>query len=235
MDAQRIDALDGLAIAFTNGELDRKSIWNLNFLDIWFVLTLGAAYSMTLVGTMSREQCAEFKFRAAGVYRQLALETADNATQRKSWCESNKQASLKLSEAFRELRSEQPDAERFILPLLEAVDLLTHTNVHYKLTAAKLADPEFLKKCQEAVIRHADEWQDRLAGHIRWEDYMVLLQAFFENRIDSGMADLAASLDADYIRQFARKNVPVKADMPGRLQKIRDGLREIYDKDNRKM
>lgn len=235
MDAQRIDALDGLAIAFTNGELDRKSIWNLNFLDIWFVLTLGAAYSMTLVGTMSREQCAEFKFRAAGVYRQLALETADNATQRKSWCESNKQASLKLSEAFRELRSEQPDAERFILPLLEAVDLLTHTNVHYKLTAAKLADPDFLKKCQEVVIRHADEWQDRLAGHIRWEDYMVLLQAFFENRIDSGMADLAASLDADYIRQFARNSVPVKVDSKDRLKKIRDGLREIYDKDNRKM
>ena len=235
MDAQRIDALDELAIAFTNGELDRKSIWNLNFLDTWFVLTLGAAYSMTLVGTMSREQCAEFKFRAAGVYRQLALETADNATQRKSWCESNKQASLKLSEAFRELQNEQPDAEQFILPLLEAVDLLTHTNVHYKLTAAKLADPEFLKKCQDAVIRHADEWQDRLAGHIRWEDYMVLLQAFFENRIDSGMADLAASLDADYIRQFARKNVPVKVDSKDRLKKIRDGLREIYDKDNRKM
>lgn len=235
MDAQRIDALDGLAIAFTNGELDRKSIWNLNFLDTWFVLTLGAAYSMTLVGTMSREQCAEFKFRAAGVYRQLALETADNATQRKSWCESNKQASLKLSEAFRELRSEQPDAERFILPLLEALDLLTHTNVHYKLTAAKLADPDFLQKCQEVVIRHADEWQDRLAGHIRWEDYMVLLQAFFENRIDSGMADLAASLDADYLRQFARKNVPVKVDSKDRLKKIRDGLREIYDKDNRIM
>ena len=234
MDAQRIDALDGLAIAFTNGELDRKSIWNLNFLDIWFVLTLGAAYSMTLVGTMSREQCAEFKFRAAGVYRQLALETADNATQRKSWCESNKQASLKLSEAFRELGSEQPDAERFILPLLEALDLLTHTNVHYKLTAAKLADPDFLKKCQEVVIRHADEWQDRLAGHIRWEDYMVLLQAFFENRIDSAMADLAPSLDADYLRQFARKNVPVKVDSKDRLKKIRDGLREIYDK-NRKM
>ena len=55
MNAQRIDALEGLAIAFTDGNLDRNSIWNLNFLDTWFVLTLGAAYSMTLIGTMSRE------------------------------------------------------------------------------------------------------------------------------------------------------------------------------------
>ncbi|MBQ2474543.1 MAG: hypothetical protein II513_04285 [Ruminococcus sp.] len=235
MNAQKIDALEELAIAFTDGALDRKSIWNLNFMDTWFVLTLGAAYSMTLIGTMSREQCAEFKFRAAGVYRQLALEAADNATQRKSWCESNRQASLKLSEAFRELAGEQPDAERFMEPLLEAVDLLTRTNVHYKLTAAKLADPDFLKKCQDAVIRHADEWQERLRGSIRWEDYMVLLQSFFENRLDSGMADLAASLDADYLREFARKNVPVKVDRRERLKKIRDGLREIDNKEKRNM
>ena len=120
-------------------------------------------------------------------------------------------------------------------PLLEAIDLLTHTNVHYKLTAAKLEDPAFLKKCQDAVIRHADEWQERLAGSVRWEDYMVLLQSFFENRLDSGMADLAASLDADYLREFARKNVPVKVDRRGRLQKIRDGLKEIDNKDNRNM
>ena len=222
MNAQRIDALEGLAIAFTDGNLDRNSIWNLNFLDTWFVLTLGAAYSMTLIGTMSREQCAEFKFRAA-------------ATQRKSWCESNRLASLKLSEAFKELRKKDADAEKFIEPLLEAIDLLTHTNVYYKLTAAKLGDPAFLKKCQDAVIRHADEWQERLAGSVRWEDYMVLLQSFFENRLDSGMADLAASLDADYLREFARKNVPVKVDRRDRLQKIRDGLKEIDNKDNRNM
>ena len=235
MNAQRIDALEGLAIAFTDGNLDRNSIWNLNFLDTWFVLTLGAAYSMTLIGTMSREQCAEFKFRAAGVYRQLALETADNAAQRKSWCESNMLANMKLSEAFKELRKKDADAEKFIEPLLEAIDLLTHTNVYYKLTAAKLADPAFLKKCQDAVIKHADEWQERLAGSVRWEDYMVLLQSFFENRLDSGMADLAASLDADYLREFARKNVPVKVDRRDRLQKIRDGLKEIDNKDNRNM
>ncbi len=120
-------------------------------------------------------------------------------------------------------------------PLLEAIDLLTHTNVHYKLTAAKLGDPAFLKKCQDAVIRHADEWQERIAGSVRWEDYMVLLQSFFENRLDSGMADLAASLDADYLREFARKNVPVKVDRRDRLQKIRDGLKEIDNKDDRYM
>lgn len=235
MNAQRIDALEELAIAFTDGELDRKSIWNLNFLDTWFVLTLGAAYSMTLIGTMSREECAAHKLHAAGLYRQLALEVADNATQRKSWCESNRQASLKLSEAFVELGKKDADAVRFMEPLLEAVDLLTHTNVHYKLTAAKLGDPAFLKKCQDAVIKHADEWQERLRGSIRWEDYMVLLQSFFENRLDSGMADLAASLDAEYLREFARKNVPVKVDRRDRLQKIRDGLREIDNKEKRNM
>ena len=69
MTARRIDELDGLAMEMAAGEIDRGVIWKMNFLESWFVSSLVSFYSMTLLGFMSREQCSEFKFKLAGIYR----------------------------------------------------------------------------------------------------------------------------------------------------------------------
>lgn len=232
MKASRIEELDRLAMDFTQGNLDRRVVWSMNYLESWFVLTLAAMYSCTMVGTMSREQCCEFKFRLAGIFRKFAQSAAEVSTEQKRWCDVNMKAGLKLSEAMRELHLDKPNAERFIGAVMEAVDILTLTNVHFKLTAAKMNDPDFLKNATDTVIAHADEWQERLQNNIRWDDYMTLLQRFYEEKVDSGEAALAASLDPEQLRNFARRNIPVKTDYPKR---IANSLKAVYSEERRGM
>ena len=220
MNARRIDELDEMARNFATGEMERREVWSLNFLESWFVTYLGALYCYTRIGLMSREQCAEFKFKLAGIYRSLALSIAQADAQQKRWCSVNMEASLKLSEAMRELQKDDADAERFIGLVMDAVDIFCLTDVHFKLTAAKLRDPDFKKKCQDAVRKHADEWQERIDNQIRWEDYMTLLEEFYAEELESGVASVAASLDPEELRDFARRGIPVKTDYPRKIVEI---------------
>lgn len=226
MNARRIDELDGLAMEMAAGEIDRGVIWKMNFLESWFVSSLVNFYSMTLLGFMSREQCSEFKYKLAGIYRRFALEFAESGKERQRWHNLNKAASLKISEAYRALRKDEPDAEEYTLCMAQALDIFSGTNVYIKLTAGKLEDPDFKKKCTDAVIAHADEWQDKLQGAIRWEDYPVLLEQFFKEELDSGVAKVAAGLDVDYLRTFARRNIPVKSEYPAR---IAENIKNMYE------
>lgn len=227
MNANTIEELDSMAQAFAAGDMDRRDVWSMTFLESWFVTYLGALYCMTLMGFMSREQCAEFKFRLAGIYRKYALDAVRFEEDMERKMTRDRLSSLKLSEAFRELRKDEPDAAVFIGALTQAVDLLTGTDVHLKLTAAALEQPEFEKQCQDYIRQHGDALLERTGQAIRPEDMMTLLEQFFAVKVDSGAAMVAASLDPDALRQFALRNIPVKSEYPQRIAKhLRESIEE---------
>ena len=225
MKAVRIEELDRMAQAYAAGDMNRENVWNLSFLDSWFVTYLGALYAQTLCGTMSRQQCAKDKFLLAEKYRRLAVDVHFTEERQKAWHGRNMRASLKISEAFAELHADEPDAAKFFELLTAAVDIFCSTDVHFKLVTAALEDEEFRKKCQTAMFEHTDEWREKLGSELRWEDYPVMLEKFYAYELDSGTAPLLSSLDSDHIRDFARRNIPVKTDYPKVIaENLRKGL-----------
>lgn len=225
--------MDAMARGFVSSQVERGAVWRLPFTESWFVLTLAALYSCTMVGTMSREQCAEYKFNAAGIYRKYALEAATMRAERRRWAESNRHAALLLSAAMRELRKDEPNAEAFLFALIGAVDALSYTDVHLHLTAKSLQDKDFKAHCQQALIKNEDELERRMGDiRIRWEDYLPLLEEFFRWQAECGIADVAAGIGHDQIREFSRCNIPVKSEAP---RKIAENLEYLYGKEKRKV
>ena len=52
------------------------------------------------------------------------------------------------------------------------------------------------------------------------------MEQFFKAEIDSGVAKVAAGLDLDYLRTFARRNIPVKSEYPAR---IAENIKNMYE------
>lgn len=225
MNAQTIDELDALARRYIDGNATRMEIFELPLFDMWYVLTMASAYSCTLIGTISQKECVKLRYRVASDYKLFFTRLSFDRIEHDNWITATRKYSWKQSELTRELRKDEPDAVFFIRGLCIMIDLLTREHVLHKLLVKRLEDENFLKACQKAVLEHADEWRERF-DHIRDEDYMILLERFYAATDESGLASAFAALDADKLRDDARRHIPIKQDD---TRSVATGIVRVYD------
>lgn len=231
MKARQIEELDEMARMYIDGNLERMDVLKLNLFEMWYVLTMASVYSCTKIGTVSQTECVKMRYRVALEFRQYETLLLYWEMQHDAWIEETKKYSVKASELTRELAKDEPDAVAFIGVLCSLIDILTKDNVLHKLFMARLTDDEFKRRCHLAVVDHGDEWRAKFEN-IRDEDYLNLLDRFFAATDQNGMAQAFASLDADKLRDDARRQIPVKNDDS---RGVAAGIRKIYGTQERKM
>lgn len=221
---KKMDALEKMAQDYIVGELPRQKIIGLNIIDRLYVLNLAAAFSCTRIGTMSREACAQFKFKAGLEYRAFATSMFFNDWQHKTWIENVHAYSGKKCELNKELLKDKPDAVRFISLLVEMLGLLTREDVLLQMFLERIENPDFKKQCQEEVRAHGNEWLEKFG--YKDESYMQLIEDFFKATDALALYNLYADIGIDALRKSAGKNIPVKAD---NTEAIVKNMKEIYD------
>lgn len=224
MNAQRIEDLDAMARGFIDGDIDRMSLISLPVFDMWYVLTMANVYSCTKIGTISQTACVKFKYKVANDYKMFESLTAYGRLSHEAWIKGTKQYSGISCDISRELGKDKPDAVILFSNMLRLLDLLTKENVLHQLFVRRIENPAFLKSCIDAVHEHGDEWREEFE-HIRDEDYVNLLQKFYAATDEDRMARMYASLDADHLKDFARRTIPVKQDDTGG---IAEGIGRMY-------
>lgn len=221
---KKMEALEKMAQDYIVGELPRQTVIGLNVIDRLYVLNLAAAFSCTRIGTMSREACSQFKFKAGLEYRAFATNMFFNNWQHQTWIENVHAYSGKKCELNKELLKDKPDAVRFITILVEMLGLLTREDVLLQMFLERIKNPDFKKQCQEEVRANGNEWLEKFG--YKDESYMQVINDFFEATDALALHNLYADIGIDTLRINAGKNIPVKSD---NTEAIVNNMREFYD------
>lgn len=225
MRVETIEELDQMARDFINGEVEPLEISGLSIFDMWAVLTLASAYSLTKIGTISPRACAGFKYHILGHYEEFKTRTIFFEKIYSNWIKRTHDYSAKRTELTKALAADEVDCEQVLVLSMEIIDLLTKEDIYLKLFQRKCDDKMFKAHSMQAAAKHIDEYIEKLGDNV---PYAKLLERFYAATCEDGIAEIFKELDVDGFRDKARRAIPVKKD---KLKGIADSMEKMYVKE----
>lgn len=221
-DKSIVDRIESLAEQFVSGEVEAKEIWSLPIFEQYAVLSLGAVYSCTKIGTISPEKCAKTKFVILNRYEQFKTRTYFLEKSYEEWLRNTAVYSSKLSALAINIRENGLTAENFMFAL-EIVDLMTKQNVYLDMFRKRMEDPDFKKNAIKAASVDIDKYIERFG---RSESYAKLIERFYTATDEEKVRELFDELSLERIRKRAQR-VPMKSE---NTEVIADNLMNLYGK-----
>lgn len=197
--------------AALDGEVDPSHATILEADDFLYFLMMFSVGSCVRVGTISRETGAKFALKANQMYDLLSSRLQSLKAVIKKRINDRRAYGTVCTEVSRELNKDKPDAEKLIKSLCAALDKLTGDDVYLDMLCAALKNPDFLRDCQQAVIKHENDLEIRFGGAIEPENYMHMLYKFYDANVRDGIAEWFKDFGIEPPPMFEKADDPRKS------------------------
>ena len=202
------------------GQISPMQVEGLDADDALFFWMMYSVGSCVMSGTLSKESANKLMLKVNSRFDRLCGCFKWGLVLHKRLTERRRKFCISCSRVSMELNSGQPDAEKVLRALTQALDLLTGDDVYLRLLEQALVNEDFKKDCQQAVIANGDELCERFKGDIKSEDYFHLLEGFYKACVEDGLARCYENFGEQ--PDFK----PEKTDKPGETA---DNIKDMYE------
>ena len=202
------------------GQISPMQVEGLDADDALFFWMMYSVGSCVMSGTLSKESANKIMLKVNGQFDRLSRKFKWGLVLQAQLTERRRKFCISCSRVSMALNSGQPNAEKVLRALTQALDLLTGDDVYLRLLEQALVNEDFKKDCQQAVIAHGDELCERFKGEINSEDYFHLLEDFYSTCVKDGLAGCYEDFGEQPGLKFE------KTDKPGETA---DNIKDMYE------
>lgn len=170
------------------GQISPMQVEGLDADDALFFWMMYSVGSCVMSGALSKESANKIMLKVNGQFDRLSRKFKWGLVLQAQLTERRRKFCISCSRVSMALNSGQPNAEKVLRALTQALDLLTGDDVYLRLLEQALVNEDFKKDCQQAVIANGDELCERFKGDIKSEDYFHLLEGFYKACVEDGLA-----------------------------------------------
>lgn len=169
------------------GRLDPTNADHLEADDALFFWTMYGIGAAVILGLLSKEGGKTLQVAMNKKYDRLCGDYKSGKLLHDSVVRSWGKHSLCVTNVSRAIKMR--DGAGTVEALMEALDAVTGDNVYFKIFKEATGDPDYKKKCQEAIFAHEKELTEKYGDDIRSEDYFHMLDDFFAANVRNRMGE----------------------------------------------